>query len=744
LAVDSSGGVWVADVLNNRIQQFTLVGANAKVSQTVYYSAAANAAYPGCGEHAEWAGLPCQVQPAAQPAPSAAPQLPVVTIKYNIWDGVESTTETVGSSTRTKKSTFDAAGRTLTSSVTSSVGTSVPTVTNEYSSTTGALVKQSTTVSEKTQSVTSVFNSLGQLTSYTDADGNTSTFKYNLDGQTEEANDGKGSQTYSFDPVTRSLTKLVDTAAGTFTATYDVEGNMLTEGYPNGMTANYTYGTAGEATKLEYVKNTHCTEKCTWFSQTTAPGIYGQMLSQSNTLASANYTYDAAGRLTETQETPAGAGCKVRVYAYDVESNRTSLTSREPGTGGACATTGGTVEGHSYDEANRVIDTGTVYDAFGDVTTLPAADAGGHEVTSAYFASGQLQSQTRNGQTLTYYLDPTGRIRETVGSGAKSSDVISHYTGSGEAPAWTSELGEKWSRNIVGIGGELVATQSNGETPVLQVHDLQGNIVGTAALSETETKLLTTYNSTEFGVPTNSNPPKYSWGGAGGTATELASGITNSSTASYVPELARSLQTEPITPPGEFPNGTYTGAPYVSNMESWVGESDAAWGSGAAIREASRETAAADAAIDKALEDAVDPRVVAYFSWEVAEEKAYKLKTLNLAGFIADEIGDIAQPVVDHIEKWLINHFGLKAIDDWFESQADKLLTCAEGIRQHGLRAEERWRCRDETHSFALDLSVTIPIIDVKIGIKAEFANFWWKPRVSECTHGRKWCYKIN
>ena len=71
-----------------------------------------------------------------------------------------------------------------------------------------------------------MFNKLGQLESYTDADGNTSKYVYDIDGRVEEVKDGKGSQIYSYDPTTGSLTKLLDSAAGMFTATYDVEGKF--------------------------------------------------------------------------------------------------------------------------------------------------------------------------------------------------------------------------------------------------------------------------------------------------------------------------------------------------------------------------------------------------------------------------------------------------------------------------------------------------------------------------------------
>ena len=46
---------------------------------------------------------------------------------------------------------------------------------------------------------------------------------------------------------------------------------MLTETYPNGMNANYTYNQVGKPISLEYVKTTDCTEKCTWLSDTDRP-----------------------------------------------------------------------------------------------------------------------------------------------------------------------------------------------------------------------------------------------------------------------------------------------------------------------------------------------------------------------------------------------------------------------------------------------------------------------------------------
>ncbi|HXB64891.1 MAG TPA: DUF6531 domain-containing protein [Solirubrobacteraceae bacterium] len=618
IAVAGSGDLWngtvyVADTTNNRIDNWIppAINTGAHATQTIYYTAQGDPAYPQCNNHPEWEGLPCQTQPTNQPE-NSLPALPVTTITYNMWDEPETTTETIGSITRTKTETYDNAGRELTGETTStSSDKPVPKVTNEYGQETGGLIKQSTTVGEKTETITSTFNTLGQLASYTDAEGNVAAYTYDVDGRIKEMTQGKkvesltegeGKQTYTYSTTTGELTKLEDPAIGTLTAGYDVEGKLTTEGYPNGMTATYTYNQANEATGLTYTKTAHCGESCTWFKDTIAPSIHGEMLTQASSLASETYSYDNAGRLSEVQETPTGKGCSTRLYAYDEESNRLSLTTRAPGSKGECATEGGTVEPHSYDEGSRLEDAGVAYESLGNATDVPAADAGGHELTNTYYADGQTASESQNEQTISYTYDPAGRTLETIAIGTTNSTAVSHYNGPGNASTWISEGSGSWTREIPGIGGGLVATIKSGSTATLQLQDLQGNIVATAGLNETETKLLNTYNSTEYGVPTTSSPPKFSWLGAEGIQTELPSGIGSNGSISYVPQLGRMLQTTAVIPPGAAPNGTYSGAPYTTSLEPWAIQSMDAWGAGGAEREAQRQQSALIEAERKAAE----------------------------------------------------------------------------------------------------------------------------------------------
>ncbi len=620
IAINAAGDVYVADAGNNRVEKWFPSNQAAHDTQTIYYSAEPNSTYTNCGKHAEWANLPCQTQPAAQPD-RGLPELPTMTMaSYNIWGEAEKTDEEFGTGakavTRIKTETYDPAGRAVTSEETASPATDtvVPKVTNEYNSATGALESQSTSAA----TITSKYNPLGQLSEYKDASGNIAKYTYEEggDGRLLEVSEGKGeeaksTETYIYNTTTGFMEKLIDTAAGmtvtqgTFTASYDVEGKMTSDVYPNGMCANTTYNSVGEATNLEYIKTRNCSETGApvWFSDNAVSSIHGETLQQTSTLAKESYAYDNAGRLLETQETPAGKGCVVRLYAYEEESNRTSETSREPGTEGKCATVGGTVERHTYDEANRLTDTGVEYETFGNTTKMSSGDAGGHEITSTYYLDNQLASETQNSETFKYLYDPSGRTIETISEGKTSSKTISHYAGSGNALTWTSEGSEKWTRNIPGIDGALDAIQTGGGSITLQLHDLQGNIVGTAGDNESETKMLTPYNSTEFGVPqAGTTPPKYAWLGAAGVSTEtsLGSGVATQGGASYVPQVARALQTAPIVPPGAFPNGSsgtqFTAAPVTAGAISGAQEiATQFWQKAEAERQKAREEEAAAA-----------------------------------------------------------------------------------------------------------------------------------------------------
>ena len=395
------------------------------------------------------------------------------------------------------------------------------------------------------QAIHTTYDALGRLTAYKDANGNVATTSYDIDGRPVTSADNKGSQTITYSSTSGLPTKLEDSGAGTFTASYDAEGNLVDRTLPDGLTAETTYSPASEPVHLTYTKEGNCGESCTWLDEGVERSVFGQILTDKNTLAEDKYTYDNAGRLIEAQETPSGGSCTTRSYVYDADSNRTSMTTREP-EGGGCSSEGGTIQKYSYDAADRLEGEGLTYDSFGRITNLPGEFAGGEGLETGYFATNMVASQSQGAVTNTYELDATLRqdARTQTGGSLEGREVL-HFDGGGDSPAWTAR-GETWTRNIAGMGGELVGVEEKGSQATLQLTNLHGDVVATAESSPTATKLKATSRFDEFGNPMPGTVGRFGWLGGKARRTELASGVIQLGARSYVPEIGRFLTPDPI------------------------------------------------------------------------------------------------------------------------------------------------------------------------------------------------------
>jgi len=533
-------------------------GKTAGTTKTVYWTAEGNPEQSSCGNSKAKAGLPCVTYRVAEPSPAESnPKMPWTWYtKYSSLDKPEEIQEkTNGVLKRTTTMEYDSAGRVKKTKATGVTGesTSVPAIETIYNESTGASEIQrfkcespESCTGFDNQEVKTTYDKLGRPTKYLDADGNTSEVTYDAYSRPVTVWDGKGTQTFIYDEKTGIATKLVDSAAGTFTATYNADGKMAEQILPDGLAQQITYGPEGTAVGLKYQKLSGCSSNCTWLEFAREDSLGGQVLKETGTLATKEYSYDKDGRLTLVKETPAGEGCTTRSYAFDKDSNRTSRTTRGPKAGGACDTeSAGTKTSYSYDTADRLIGSGVTYDSLGRVTSLPSTYSGGGTLTTGYYVNDLTRSQTQDGLTNTYYLDAALRQREAVQSGTKSGTAIYHYSGVSDSPAWTQE-GSAWSRNISALGGSLGAIQkSTGET-TLQLADLHGDVIATASTNPSETKLLSTQQFDEFGNPKQSNTAKYGWLGSKGRRTELPSGVIQMGKRSYVPALGRFLSPDPV------------------------------------------------------------------------------------------------------------------------------------------------------------------------------------------------------
>jgi RHS repeat-associated protein len=533
-------------------------GGDAHTTKTIYYTAGTNPLDASCERSPGYANLPCKVMLAKQPGTKGLPEALVT--RYVSYNALGEPTEVIESpggkeeTTRKTITTYDVSGR-ETSSEQVGGGTALSPTETVYSTSTGLPLEQKLICKTKcegfdAQATKTTYDKLGRPTEYLDADGNVSTVTYDVDGRPVSTYDGKGTQTRYYDATSGLLTKLEDSAAGTFTAAYNADGAMTEEGLPDGLVAKTTYNEAGEPTNLAYTKVTSCTEKCTWLEESQERSIYGQVLSQTSLSSSQQYSYDKAGRLTLVKDTPTGGGCTTRQYAYEGEvgkdSNRTQMTTRAPGIGGACDTSSeGTVQKYSYDAADRLTDEGIKYDSFGRIESLPAKDAGGSTLTTTFYSNEMVATQSQNGLTNSYQLDAAGRPRELKVTGSKEATEVFHYAGGSDSPTWIAK-GSEWTRNIPGIGGGLAAIQpSSGETS-LQLSNLHGDVVAIASLSPTAKEPTVKFEFDEFGNPKSGKAGRFGWLGGKQRRAELPSGVIQMGVRSYVPALGRFLSRDPV------------------------------------------------------------------------------------------------------------------------------------------------------------------------------------------------------
>jgi RHS repeat-associated protein len=524
-------------------------GGGAGTTRTIYYSTDTSSE---CFSY-QYANLPCKVTPAAQVEGAGRPKLLVKEFaKYDNLDEPEVVNESPGGEVvkglRQTVTTYDSAGRAVTTQI---VGGGVATTksgTTEtvYSPTNGMPTVQRfvcNTITESctgfdSQTTTVTYDSLGRVEKYEDADGNVAKATYDAYGRPTTSADARGTQTITYDSLSGLPVKLEVSGVGTFTARYDADGDLVETSLPNGLARKTVFNAAGQPTALSYIKSGSCVgAECNWYEESLERAADGRIISDTNTLASDLYTYDNAGRLKESSETPLKGTSTTRVYAYDLDSNRLSKTTR----------TGveETLQNYSYDTADRLAGSGISYDAYGRITNLPGAYAGGSELETKYFATNMVATQSQGLVTNSFQLDASGRQRQREQTGGVAGTEIFHYDGGSDSPSW-SALGSTWSRNITGLGGELIAVQESTGTTTFKLTDLHGDVVASASSNPAATELIAKYRFTEFGEPASGGAGRFGWTGGKSRRTELSSGVIQMGARSYIPQLGRFLTPDPV------------------------------------------------------------------------------------------------------------------------------------------------------------------------------------------------------
>lgn len=573
--VDGTGWVIESRMPNNT------TGGGAGTTLSSYYNATTGSTDPQCNNNQQLDGLLCLTRPANLNPTGGAPGLITKKYSYDAMLRPTAVTETPSGDTthpRTSRALYGF-NSTVTSNISSNpwassmtqttttggLGTALPAQSLTYQASTGLL----SSVSDGNTADSSSYDDFGRRTSYTEnttapaAQSNLTTTTFDpSSGMVTASSDAHQSRTLSYNtstehrwlPTSLSVTINSNPAVTTsWTASYDPNGNPLTQ-----------TDSSNTTTSLTRDENNQLAEKnvqragTPWFSDAIAPSIHGQWIKHSGPTNAQTYGYDQAGRLNQAADTPTNGTCTTRAYAFDSNSNRALLTSYPADTtaspAGICSATTamlGQVKS-SYDDADRLLTPGTVYDSYGRTTTAPAATVtGGSDLTVTYNSNDLVASQNQGGTTgttKTYTLDPTQqRLRTSTTSvnGTTTSTTTNHYDDpNGDSPSWISETADasQWTANTTDLLGNLANTTTQTGTTTQQYSNLHGDITATS----TPTATTPTFAPSRDEYGNTGGTTRYGWLGSKQRSTDALGSLILMGVRLYNPSIGRFFSVDPV------------------------------------------------------------------------------------------------------------------------------------------------------------------------------------------------------
>jgi RHS repeat-associated protein len=260
-----------------------------------------------------------------------------------------------------------------------------------------------------------------------------------------------------------------------------------------------------------------------------------------------NFTYDAAGRLTDAYV----SGHHMQ-YSFANNPNCVPVS----GLANAGANTNRTnvydngvmIENLCYDNADRLgwsLDSkysGSVYDSHGNTTSM-----GGNSMT--YDMENRHTGTTSSGSTVTYTRDATDRIVERKVNGTTVARY--GYAGPGDSSGATLNASNVVQQKTIAMpGGAIVTKQASGD--VWGYPNIHGDVFVVA--NAAGVKQGSTYNYDSFGQPLNGTPDNeqgnadYGWLGGKQRQTEHEGSLNTieMGVRQYVAGLGRFLSMDPV------------------------------------------------------------------------------------------------------------------------------------------------------------------------------------------------------
>ena len=301
------------------------------------------------------------------------------------------------------------------------------------------------------------YDSAGNMTKETDAEGNIKQYKYDAFGRVTEYTDAGGNLwIYTYDSMGR-VTDIKNPKGDIATSTYDKDGNVISKKDESGNITEYTYDhegnvltetdSLGNVTEYEYDGNGNVTKKTDALGNETVN------------------TYDALNRVIRTENSDGD----VWTYTYDTVGNMIQESDAE-----------GNVTMYNYDSMGRVVlttdpegnETSYTYDAAGNLKSTEYPDGG--KLTYTYDANGNMTTVTdKNGLKESYVYDKENRLTEKTDKNGNKTTY--EYDGNDNVTGETNAIGTEITRTYNPLG--LLATETDAIGTKKYTYDVLGRLV---------------------------------------------------------------------------------------------------------------------------------------------------------------------------------------------------------------------------------------------------------------------------
>lgn len=460
--------------------------------------------------------------------------------------------------------TYDGAGRPLQRTTPAFGGEAGRSITWDYDVGANPLI---VSVTDGSGTITTTLDLLGRPVENVDVWAKTTTVTYDQAGRAIETSGPEGTVETAVNDLGQTTSVALD-GETVAEVTYDSAGRPSSYTYPGGTgdggngTSSDTlgYDSLGRAASLVWNQpgGTDIT------SDTRTYSLAGRVSDQSIDGADANpsganFTYDAAGRLT-------AASTAVTTFAYAFAPSGGCGANDDAGknTNRTSMTVGTATYTYCYDNADRL----TSYTPPGSSAVTPTYDAHGNTTaidtqTATYDADNRNLSIANGTTTVRYTRDALDQIVERKENGVTTA----RYSGA----AQLDTSGNVIERTIPLPGGVIVTKRSTGE--VWSYPNLRGEIVATA--SEAGLKQGSTVHYGPYGessaTPDNA-PGDYDIGWTGQRHTEHATGLTplvQMGARVYAPILGRFTEVDPVE--GGSASDYEYGRGDPVNLQDWSG-----------------------------------------------------------------------------------------------------------------------------------------------------------------------------